>query len=116
MVSAPTIDRATFDALAETTGADFVRELVDTFLQEAPSMLDDLRDALAAQDADKFRRAAHSLKSNCNTFGALTMGAMARELELTPVSTVAQSGMPPLAALADEYARVAAALTALRHG
>jgi HPt (histidine-containing phosphotransfer) domain-containing protein len=116
MMNAPTIDRATFDALAETTGADFVRELVDTFLQEAPAMLDDLRNALATQDADKFRRAAHSLKSNCNTFGALAMGAMARELELTPVSTVAQGGAEPLAALDDEYARVAAALTELRHG
>ena len=116
MMSAPTIDRATFHALAETTGADFVRELVDTFLQEAPAMLDDLRDALATQDADKFRRAAHSLKSNCNTFGALAMGAMARELELTPVSTVAHGGTEPIAALDDEYARVAAALTGLCHG
>ena len=74
MMSAPTIDRATFDALKETTGAEFVLELVDTFLEEAPTMLNDLRDALAAQDADKFRRAAHSLKSNCNTFGALAHG------------------------------------------
>jgi cysteinyl-tRNA synthetase len=32
--------------------------------------------------ADRFRRAAHSLKSNSNTFGARTLGAMARELEL----------------------------------
>ena len=45
-------------------------------------MLDDLRDALAARDADRFRRAAHSLKSNSNTFGARTLGAMARDLEL----------------------------------
>ena len=97
MMSAPTIDRATFDALAETTGADFVRELVDTFLQEAPAMLDDLRNALATQDADKFRRAAHSLKSNCNTFGALAMGAMAAKLELTPhrqLRKAAQSRSP----------------------
>ncbi len=46
-------------------------------------MLDDLRRSLAAQNADQFRRAAHSLKSNSNTFGALTLGAMAKELELT---------------------------------
>ena len=32
----PTIDAATFDALRTTAGADFVRELVDTFLDEAP--------------------------------------------------------------------------------
>ena len=114
-MNAPTIDRATFDALKDTTGAEFALELVDTFLEEAPSMLADLRDALAAQDADKFRRAAHSLKSNCNTFGALTLGAMARELELTHVSKVPGSGGQPLAPLADEYSRVAAALTALRH-
>ena len=109
------IDRATFDALKQTAGADFVPELVDTFLQEAPSMLDELRRALAAQDADKFRRTAHSLKSNSNTFGALTLGAMARELELGGLPKVIERGAQPLDALAQEYARVAAALTELRH-
>jgi HPt (histidine-containing phosphotransfer) domain-containing protein len=114
-MSAETIDRATFAALQEMTGAEFALELVDTFLQEAPAMLDELRQALAAQDVDRFRRAAHSLKSNSNTFGALALGAMARELEITGVSRVRESGDQPLAALAEEYARVAAALTALRH-
>jgi HPt (histidine-containing phosphotransfer) domain-containing protein len=114
-MSAPTIDRATFEALKQTTGAEFVLELVDTFLQEAPVMLDDLRRALAAKDADKFRRIAHSLKSNCNTFGALSLGAMARELELTSASKVSEGNTEPLDALADEYSRVAAALIALRH-
>jgi HPt (histidine-containing phosphotransfer) domain-containing protein len=114
MMTTPTIDRATFDALEETTGAEFVRELVDTFLQEAPAMLSDLRTALAARDADTFRRAAHSLKSNSNTFGALALGAMARELELAGVAKVIGDGGQPLDALVQEYARVAAALTELR--
>src|SRR5207302_10492808 len=102
-------------ALRQTAGAAFVRELVATFRQEAPSMPDELRRALAAQDADKFRRAAHSLKSNSNTFGALTLGAMARELELRGVAKVIESGGQPLDALAQEYSRVAAALTELQH-
>ena len=114
-MSAPAIDRATFEALKETTGAEFALELVDTFLQEAPSMLDELRNALAAQDAEKFRRTAHSLKSNSNTFGALTLGAMARELELTGLAKAIESGGQPLDALAQEYSRVAAALIELRH-
>ena len=114
-MSTPTIDLATFEALKETTGADFARELVDTFLDEAPAMLYDLREALASDDADKFRRAAHSLKSNSLTFGALALGAMARELELTNVEKVRESAVRPLAALDDEYSRVAAALTELRH-
>jgi histidine phosphotransfer protein HptB len=115
MTTAPAIDSATFEALKQTTGADFVVELVDTFLQEAPSMLDELRRALAAQDADKFRRTAHSLKSNSNTFGALTLGAMARELELGGVAKAIEGGGQPLDALAQEYSRVAAALTDLQH-
>ena len=112
-MSAPAIDSATFEALKETTGADFVLELVDTFLQEAPPMLNELRHALAAKDADKFRRTAHSLKSNSNTFGALTLGAMARELELGGMATVIERSGQPLDALAEEYSRVAAALTEL---
>jgi HPt (histidine-containing phosphotransfer) domain-containing protein len=115
MMSAPTIDHATFEALKQTTGADFVRELVDTFLQEAPVMLDELRNALAAKDADTFRRTAHSLKSNSNTFGALTLGAMARELEQGGMATVIERSGQPLDALAEEYSRVAAALTKLQH-
>jgi HPt (histidine-containing phosphotransfer) domain-containing protein len=114
-MTAPTIDRATFEALKETTGAEFVLELVDTFLQEAPTMLDDLRRALAAKDAEKFRRTAHSLKSNSNTFGAHTLGAMARELELTSAAKVSGDDAEAVDALADEYSRVAAALSALRH-
>jgi len=110
----PTIDQATFDELKETAGAEFVVELVDTFLAEAPPMLDDLRSALAAGDADRFRRAAHSLKSNSNTFGASALGAMARELELGGLDRALAAGGAPLAALVDEYARVAAALAELR--
>jgi len=30
-MSVPTLDRATFEDLKATTGADFVQELVDTF-------------------------------------------------------------------------------------
>ena len=111
----PTIDRATFDELKETAGAEFVVELVDTFLAEAPAMLDDLTRALASGDADAFRRAAHSLKSNSNTFGALTLGAMARELELTGLAPALAADGATLDALAQEYARVAAALTDLKH-
>ena len=47
-MNASAIDRATFDALADTTGAEFARELTGTFLQEAPAMLAELRSALAA--------------------------------------------------------------------
>ena len=110
----PTIDRQTFDELKETAGAEFVVELVDTFLAEAPTMLDDLRRAFRAGNADAFRRAAHSLKSNGNTFGARTLAAMAKDLELGGMAPVQAAAGAPLDALGAEYARVAQALTELK--
>ena len=109
-----TIDPAIFRELQETAGVEFVVDLVDTFLEEAPVMLRSLRDALAARDAEKFRRVAHSLKSNALTFGALGFAAMARELELGGLERAA-AATQPVEALAGEYARVAAALTELRN-
>jgi HPt (histidine-containing phosphotransfer) domain-containing protein len=110
----PTIDRATFDDLKETAGAEFAVELVDTFLAEAPVMLEELHGALLAGDADRFRRTAHSLKSNCNTFGALPLAVMARQLELEGLKPVHDGGGKQLDALAQEYARVAHSLTELK--
>ena len=112
-MSSPTIDRATFAELEQTAGAEFAVELVDTFLTEAPTMLADLRRALASGDADAFRRTAHSLKSNGNTFGAQAFAAMARGLELGGMASVQTAAGTPLDALDAEYARVASALTEL---
>ncbi|HWH82064.1 MAG TPA: Hpt domain-containing protein [Burkholderiaceae bacterium] len=105
------IDRVAFAELEASAGADFALELVDTFLEEAPTMLAELRRAHAAANADAFRRAAHSLKSNSLTFGATELARQARALEL--------QGLPadsaPLDALDAAYARAAAALKGLRH-
>ena len=115
-MTSPAIDPARYAELQDTAGAEFVAELVDTFLEEAPTMLAELRAARAAADAGRFRRAAHSLKSNGHTFGALTLGALARDLELTGMSDDAAQDVARLDALEAEYMRAAAALRALRHG
>ena len=108
-MTAAVIDQAVLQALRDATGPDFVRELAGTFLEEAPLMLGDLRESLAAKDAERFRRAAHSLKSNALTFGATAMATQAKALEL--------GGLPadaaPVDALDMEFARVAAALGSL---
>ena len=108
----PPLNTATFSELQEAAGAEFAVELVQTFFEQAPLMLAELRAAHAEQAADKFRRAAHSLKSNSLTFGAEPLAALARELEL--------GGMPadaaPLDALAAEIDRAVAALKELCNG
>ena len=107
------IDAARFADLQATAGADFVVELIDTFLHEAPGMLAELRAARAAGDADGYRRAAHSLKSNANTFGATALGAQARAIELAGLGEPAADDAL-LMALEAEYARAARALQELR--
>jgi HPt (histidine-containing phosphotransfer) domain-containing protein len=81
------IDIASYRELEATAGADFASELVGTFLEEAPSMLAELRTAHAASDADTFRRVAHSIKSNAATFGAVSLSDLARGLELGGLPT-----------------------------
>lgn len=76
------IDKGIFDELKQMSGAEFINELIDTFLDDAPKLVSEMRAALAAQDADSFRRAAHSLKSNAATFGAVKLAELAKGLEL----------------------------------
>ncbi len=114
-MGAAAIDLDTWRALQDSAGAEFVAELAGTFLEEGPRMLGELRAALSSGDTETFRRTAHSLKSNCLTFGALGMGAMARELEHGAVNIVQAGNRRSLDALADEYARVVAALGVLRN-
>lgn len=77
----PVIDKATFEELKEMSGADFINELIDAFLEDAPHMISQMEMALRAKDVESFRRNAHSLKSNANTFGATDLADLAKELE-----------------------------------
>ena len=103
----PVVDLTTFTELQSNTGTDFVIELVDTWVAEAPGMQAELRAAWMAGAADRFRRAAHSLKTNAQTFGALRLAEAARMLEL--------QGLPADAAPLDTLdARCHEALAALQ--
>jgi HPt (histidine-containing phosphotransfer) domain-containing protein len=112
MTTKTLIDPQTFGELQANAGADFVVELVDTFAAEAPTLVAELRASLAAGAAERFRRAAHSLKSNSNTFGAGVLAEQARALEL--------GGLPSDAAAIDaleaELVRSVAALKDLARG
>ena len=102
-----TIDPAALAELQASAGADFVVELVQTFFEEAPPMIAEMRAAQAAGEAERFRRAAHSLKTNANTFGASALGSKALELEL--------GGLPPDASGVDALQKhYEAAVDALR--
>ena len=76
------IDVPTFTALKEAMGDDFFDELLSTYFEETEGLLDTLQQSLTSMDCDSFQRAAHSIKSTSNSFGALQFGLLARELEM----------------------------------
>ena len=110
------IDTAVFEALKEAMGEAFVQDLVDTFLTEAPVMLADLTIAAETGDTDSYRRAAHSIKSNAEIFGAHALADLARQVELSGLEDDAAAQHAALAILDAEYLRTSGVLKDLAHG
>ena len=108
-----TIDKATFEELKQMSGADFINELIDAFLDDAPNMIAAMQTALAAGDAESFRRNAHSLKSNANTFGATELAGLAKELEMMGRENNLGIG-DRLETLKESYRKVAEELEGMR--
>jgi HPt (histidine-containing phosphotransfer) domain-containing protein len=107
-----TIDRAVLDSLLETVGDDreFLGELLQTYFDDTPKLLEAMHAALDAGDADAFRRAAHSLKSNSASFGAMQLSRMCKELEdMGKAGTLDGAGVR-MADVEQEYTRVRIAL------
>ena len=109
------IDEQVFAELQDSAGADFVVELVDSFLEDAPQGLAALREAVASGDAAAFRRHAHSLKSNGATFGATAFADAARALEQTPLAELGAGASARVGELAALFDAVAADLKERRH-
>jgi HPt (histidine-containing phosphotransfer) domain-containing protein len=109
----PVIDKATFEELKQMSGADFINELIDAFLDDGPNMIGQMEAALAAGDVESFRRNAHSLKSNANTFGATELGILAKELEMMGKEKNLNVG-DRLQILKEEFKRVVEELRGMR--
>jgi PAS domain S-box-containing protein len=71
-------------AFLEGLGNDtsVARRLIDLFLQESGPLLDDIRHAIAERDAERLRRAAHTLKGSVGNFPAGAASDTAARMEL----------------------------------
>jgi len=79
LASAP-LDLARLGSLAGDDTA-FMHELLATFRASAASALTDMRSAVAADDRERLRRAAHKLKGGSDNIGATRLRDLAFELE-----------------------------------
>ena len=76
------IDREVLEGLREDLGnPDALRQVLMAFLDRAPILLAQLKDATARGDQATLLAAAHSLKGTSATLGALTLSEQCAELE-----------------------------------
>lgn len=109
------IDISTFTSLKESVGEDFICELVAAYFDETPQLLSRLKQAFDEQDQETFTRAAHSIKSTSNSFGAMELGIMAKELELMGRAGSLDGAAAKLEALMSAYEEVRHTLEEISH-
>src|ERR1044072_6848782 len=92
---------------------DFVVELIDLYLDEAPRLFDSLHTAIQNNDAATAKRAAHSLRGSSGNLGVLQIAAIFDALEHTDHSCCT-SATQLLQSLENEFRRGKEILTAER--
>jgi HPt (histidine-containing phosphotransfer) domain-containing protein len=110
------LDTRTLHELCANVGDDpaFVAELIDEFVEEAPRLLQSLREATTTGEAETARRAAHTLKGNARTFGAEGLASLCLEAETAAAAGDLDSVRQRLDSVEAEWARVREALVSAR--
>ena len=110
------LDPAALANLLEMVGgeADFLVELIDTFLTDAPQLMADMRQAVEQGNAEGLRLAAHSLKSIGADFGAKAFSDLCKELEAIGLAGAVDGAAELVVQAEAEYEQVKAALEAVR--
>jgi HPt (histidine-containing phosphotransfer) domain-containing protein len=114
-----TIDMQAIDGLRELSpdaGGEFLRELIEIYLQDTPQRIAELVDALSKKDGPAFTRAAHTIKGSSSNFGATKLTKVAHELEMQGKSDDLSASSVSCAKLSEEYALVAEALSKISQG
>jgi HPt (histidine-containing phosphotransfer) domain-containing protein len=108
------LDDAALANLRELGGDDFLGEVIDAFLGDAPQLIETLRRSLDEQNTEELRRAAHTLKSNGATLGAEEFAELCRTLEQSAKTGELDGASELVDRIGQEYRPLEEALTALR--
>jgi HPt (histidine-containing phosphotransfer) domain-containing protein len=108
------LEPAALQNLRDLGGAEFLAEVVDVFLADAPVLLASLRSSLEGGDAEELRRAAHTLKSNGSTLGATAFAELCRTVEHHAKEGRFDAVAPLVDRIEQEYRALQEVLAALR--
>ena len=114
MAQSEIIDHTALDTLLTMVNHDtgFLAEMIDEYFADTPRQLTAIRLALATGNTAELQRAAHTVKSNSASFGAMRLSEMCKELEDLGKHGVLDGGAERLALVEAEYAAVQWALRA----
>ena len=104
------IDMQAIDSLRELSpepGGEFLRELIEIYLQDTPQRITEMEDALNKKDIPGFTRAAHTIKGSSSNFGATKLTKLAHELEMQGKGNTLAESPAFCAKLRAEFAEVA---------
>jgi CheY-like chemotaxis protein len=107
-------DRAALENLTDLGGDAFLAEVIDTFLADAPTLLEALRRSLDNGATEELRRTAHTLKSNGATLGAETFAELCRELEQQAKTKKLAAASDLVGRIEQEFDPLRQALSAMR--
>jgi HPt (histidine-containing phosphotransfer) domain-containing protein len=112
------LDHAVLGELRASVGDDpeFLGELIDDFLADAPAQLDSLREAASSGDAISAKRAAHTLKGNSRTFGAGDLASLCQDAEAAAGAGNLEAVLTRVDGIEREWGRVRGELVAVRDG
>jgi len=113
LLKAPVVDPEALSRLQATLGekaSEMLPMLIDSFFHDAVELQGKARQALKQRKTEDLRRAAHTLKSNAKNFGGGELARLCQELENWTKENNFEGGEELLVSIADEYARVHAAL------
>ena len=107
-----TLQSEAIQAIRDLAGdtPDLLEQIVQLYLESAPSLLAQIEAGLAAADLDSVGNAAHSLKSSSANLGAIELSRMCGKLEAAARAGAIGADVPSLSAIEAEYQQVRAAL------
>jgi HPt (histidine-containing phosphotransfer) domain-containing protein len=106
------LDQVAFDELFDSVGGDaeFLAELIDAYLADAPVQIGAIQAAIVAADAEAAVRPAHTLKSASASLAALGLAEHCRRLERSATAGSLDGAAETLDSISAEFDRVAEAL------
>jgi len=100
-------------ALSSDRGDALVQKVVEAYVGDTPQQLHALRHAIAAVDAGKLRKTAHSLKSSSANVGAEALAQLCKEMETLGRTDTTEGASSILTDMELEFQAVRNSLNAL---